>query len=106
MGRAVPWSTIDAATGIDEAAFLEAQAAPTTAPTEPTTAVMPWPCGVQLLPDPLDQERILADDQRLQVLDRGLHDPRPAPPHSPTTYSPEIRSSLESELPGKLCSVV
>ena len=35
--------------------------------------------GVQLLPDPLDQERILADDQRRQVLDRGLHDPRPSP---------------------------
>ena len=35
--------------------------------------------GVQLLPDPLDQERVLAHDQQLQVLDRGLHDPRPAP---------------------------
>ena len=35
--------------------------------------------GEQLLPDPLDQERVLTDDQRLQVLDRGLHDPRPAP---------------------------
>jgi hypothetical protein len=39
---------------------------------------VPHHCGEHLVPEPLNQERVLADEERREVFDRGLDDARPA----------------------------